>query len=88
MSVCFTCKYFKQTAQLDFTVSGYCDWKSYAPLPKWLDNYVTSSDTFYGPKREVGKAYSGHEVKSCGAYEEADDLVVRKRQSETWYWQE
>ena len=85
MSICFECAYFKQTAQLDFTVSGYCNWKSPVKLPKWLNDYRTSEDRMYGPKRDVGKAYSGYEVKSCDAFEQDDDLVIRKRKSEEWY---
>jgi hypothetical protein len=83
MSKCFTCKHFKQTAQLDFTVSGVCDWQSPVPLPKWLDDYVTSGDRYYGPKREVGKfAYT---VWDCAAHGSADEAVIAKRQTETWY---
>jgi hypothetical protein len=85
MSVCFECRYFKQTASLDFTVSGSCGWKSSEPLPPWLKSYVGSTDTYYGPKREVGKKFSGYEVKSCDAFEQEDDLVIRKRKSEEWY---
>jgi hypothetical protein len=85
MSKCFTCKHFKQTAPLDLHVSGYCDWKSPVPLPKWLDSYVTSSDAFYGPKREVGKPHTGYEVKSCDAHDPADDAMIAKRETEAWY---
>lgn len=85
MSICFECRYFKQTASLEFTISGFCGWKSYTPLPRWLQTYVEDNDMFYGPKRDVGKCHSGYEVKSCAAFEQADDLVVRKRKSEEWY---
>lgn len=83
MSKCFTCKHFKQTAELECFVSGHCDWKSPVPLPKWLDNYVTSGDHYYGPKRDVGKL--GYTVWNCAAHEAADGAVIAKRQSKDWY---
>jgi hypothetical protein len=83
MSKCFNCKHFKQTAPLDFLKSGYCNWTSPVPLPKWLDNYVTSGDHYYGPNREVGKG--AHTVWACAAIEAADEAVITKRYSEDWH---
>jgi hypothetical protein len=82
-SMCFTCRHFRQTAPLDFMVSGYCGWQSPVPLPEWLNQYVTSEDRFYGPKRDVGRA--PYAVEKCAAHEVADDTSIRKRQSEHWY---
>jgi len=85
MSKCFECKHFKQTATLDFTISGFCDWQSPGNLPEWLNRYVEDNDAFYGHKRRVGKRYSGHEVKSCDAFELTDEATITKRKSEEWY---
>jgi hypothetical protein len=70
MSICFDCKHFKQTTDLSFMISGYCDWKSPVALPPWLKNYTTSTDNFYGPKRDVGKF--AYQIKSCDAFEKKD----------------
>jgi hypothetical protein len=78
MSKCFNCKHFKQTAPLDHWVSGYCNWTSPVALPPWLDNFVTSTDNYYGPKREVGKPFTAYEVKSCAAFEQADEQKLKE----------
>ena len=85
MSKCFECKHFNQTGPLEFHVSGYCDWQSPVKLPEWLKYYVDMADPDYGPKRYVGKKYSGHEIKSCDAFELADEATIAKRKSEEWY---
>jgi hypothetical protein len=82
-SICFTCCHFRQTAQLDFLVSGYCGWTPTEQLPPWLDSYVTSTDRFYGPKRDVGRP--PYAVTACAAHEQADDGVILKRKSEMWH---
>ena len=85
MSKCATCKHLKQNAPLDFSIYGSCNWKIPVPLPQWLSDYVESTDLYYGPNRDVGRRYSGNEVKSCDAFEEAAEDVIEKRKSETWY---
>jgi hypothetical protein len=82
-SMCFTCRHFRQAAQLDFMVSGYCGWTPTEPLPPWLANYVDSQDRFYGPKRDVGRP--PYAVGKCAAHVLAHDAVIRKRRSDVWY---
>lgn len=83
-SLCFSCKHFSQTGPLHFTKSGKCVWVLTAPaLPAWLNDYLNMTDDIYGPKSDCGVgAYS---TEHCDAYEKADETVVSKRKSETWY---
>ena len=83
MSKCFACKHFKQSGTLDLQVSGHCAWIIPVPLPKWLENLVTSGDRYHGPRKEVGRGL--HTIWNCAAFEEADEAVIAKRQSEDWH---
>ena len=82
-SICFSCVHFKQTGPLEFSVSGYCGWTSPMPIPQWLTYYVDSLDSYYGPKKEVGKG--PYEVANCAAFERAEQSTIDKRKTEDWY---
>ena len=82
-SICFSCVHFKQIAPLNFTVSGLCSWTSPVPIPQWLTYYVDSHDTYYGPKKELGKG--PYTVVSCAAFERAEQSTIDKRKKEDWY---
>jgi hypothetical protein len=82
-SICFSCVHFKQTGPLKFSVSGYCGWTSPMPIPQWLTYYVDSRDSYYGPKKEVGKG--PYEVANCAAFERAEQSTIDRRKTEDWY---
>ena len=81
MSKCINCKHFKQTSQINFLISGFCNWSPTEPLPEWLNPYLTSTD-YYGPKREVGKS-PPYTYNNCDSFEAADSDVIAKRYSDT-----
>jgi hypothetical protein len=82
-SICFSCVHFKQTGPLKFTISGHCGWTSPMPIPQWLQPYVDSRDSYYGPKKEVGKG--PYEVANCAAFERAEQSTIDRRKTEDWY---
>jgi hypothetical protein len=53
------------------------------PIPQWLTYYVDSHDSYYGPKKEVGKG--PYEVANCAAFERAEQSTIDRRKTEDWY---
>ena len=70
LPICFECVHFAQYQPLHFRTPGECKWEPGESMPEWLQNYLSSTDRYYGPHREVSTSYP---VLTCAAFKEKPD---------------
>ena len=75
MSICFSCKFFKQTSSLTTIIPGHCSWDpDLANAPYWIKSYLISAN------REVWNSYDPFIVKECRAHIQASAKTIEKRE--------